>query len=167
MPRQARTKPRRIRLSKLYSFACGRSAFDAPHPSELGGPGFSRVVRANQPDSHDPAASNSISTTKYNAFTFLPKSLFEQFRRVANIYFLITACLAYTDLAPYGSGTAVYPLVLVVSATMIKELIEDLRRKQQVITLILFLLPCMPIQINQIKSLHLIIQTFINSAYLL
>ena len=31
---------------------------------------------------------NYISTSKYNVFTFLPKNLFEQFRRIANAYFL-------------------------------------------------------------------------------
>jgi phospholipid-translocating ATPase len=59
--------------------------------------------------------------------TFLPKSLFEQFRRVASIYFL-----AYTKLAPYDSSTAIGPLVIVILATMLKEAIEDWRRYQQV-----------------------------------
>ena len=32
---------------------------------------------------------NRIQTTRYNILTFLPKNIFEQFRRVANIYFAI------------------------------------------------------------------------------
>ena len=36
---------------------------------------------------------NSVSTTKYNIFTFLPKNLFEQFHRIANFYFLIIIIL--------------------------------------------------------------------------
>jgi hypothetical protein len=32
---------------------------------------------------------NEIKTTRYNILTFLPKNLFEQFHRVANIYFAI------------------------------------------------------------------------------
>ena len=32
---------------------------------------------------------NRIKTTRYNIITFIPKNLFEQFRRVANIYFAI------------------------------------------------------------------------------
>jgi len=32
---------------------------------------------------------NRIRTTRYNILTFIPKNLFEQFRRVANIYFAI------------------------------------------------------------------------------
>ncbi|CAN6336564.1 unnamed protein product [Urochloa humidicola] len=147
-----------LRLSRLYSFACGRRPSVADDPSEssrIGGPGFSRVVNAgaaafHQPHQEDPAAAavaeeqqqqqlaaaggysgNSISTTKYSVVTFLPKSLFEQFRRVANVYFLATACLAYTDLAPFTSSSAVAPLVLVLLATMLKEGVEDWRRNQQ------------------------------------
>jgi len=32
---------------------------------------------------------NRIRTTRYNILTFLPKNIFEQFHRVANIYFAI------------------------------------------------------------------------------
>ncbi len=32
---------------------------------------------------------NRIQTTRYNILTFIPKNLFEQFHRVANIYFAI------------------------------------------------------------------------------
>jgi phospholipid-translocating ATPase len=136
MPEQRRRRPRKFRHTKLYSFACGRSSFGPAEQSQLGGPGFSRVVDTNKADLQDPLSvsfpSNSVSTTKYNVITFVPKSLFEQFRRVANMYFLVTACLSYTDLAPYSGTTAVIPLVFVILATMIKELIEDWRRKQQV-----------------------------------
>src|SRR3989338_700372 len=31
---------------------------------------------------------NKISTTKYNLLTFIPKNLIEQFKRIANLYFL-------------------------------------------------------------------------------
>ncbi|XP_025786909.1 phospholipid-transporting ATPase IC [Puma concolor] len=37
--------------------------------------------------------SNAIKTYKYNAFTFLPMNLFEQFKRAANFYFLVLLIL--------------------------------------------------------------------------
>jgi hypothetical protein len=32
---------------------------------------------------------NSISTSKYNYFNFIPKNLAEQFSKMANLYFLV------------------------------------------------------------------------------
>jgi hypothetical protein len=36
---------------------------------------------------------NRIQTTRYNILTFLPKNLFEQFHRIANIYFALLIAL--------------------------------------------------------------------------
>ena len=38
-------------------------------------------------------ASNHVTTAKYNIISFLPKFLFEQFRRYANVFFLIIGLL--------------------------------------------------------------------------
>ena len=38
-------------------------------------------------------ASNAVVTSKYTAWNFIPKNIYEQFRRVANIYFLIISLL--------------------------------------------------------------------------
>ncbi|CAL9100745.1 unnamed protein product [Musa textilis] len=130
----ARGRIRKLHFSQLYSFACGRSKFDVDH-SQIGGPGFSRVAYANEPDCFEAGilnyGSNYVSTTKYTLATFFPKSLFEQFRRVANIYFLFTGCLSFTPLAPYSAVSAILPLIVVIGATMAKEAIEDWRRYQQ------------------------------------
>lgn len=133
---------KRAGLSKLYSFAtCGKKEFGEEH-SRIGTPGFSRIVYVNDPNSAEAQSLyytlNYISTTKYTLLTFLPKSLFEQFRRVANFYFLLSGCLAFTPLAPYTAVSAILPLLVVIGATMAKEGIEDWRRKSQV----LFLLKC-------------------------
>ncbi|XP_048228704.1 putative phospholipid-transporting ATPase 9 [Ricinus communis] len=125
---------RKLRLSKIYSFGCGKSSFQEDH-SQIGGPGFSRIVVCNEPDSLEAGirnyTDNYVRTTKYTPASFLPKSLFEQFRRVANFYFLVSGILSFTPLSPYGAISAIIPLVFVVGATMVKELIEDLKRKQQ------------------------------------
>ena len=74
---------------------------------------------------------NKISTTKYNAFTFLPKALLYQFIRLANIYFVFMAVLqSIPIISPLGPATAIAPLVFVLSVSLIREAIEDLKRRR-------------------------------------
>ncbi|KAK6241994.1 hypothetical protein SCA6_007383 [Theobroma cacao] len=73
---------------------------------------------------------NSISTTKYNFFTFLPKGLYEQFRRVANLYFLMVSILSATPYSPVHPVTNVVPLSLVLLVSLVKEAFEDWKRFQ-------------------------------------
>ncbi|KAM9225592.1 phospholipid-transporting ATPase IC [Dugong dugon] len=74
-------------------------------------------------------ASNAIKTYKYNVFDFIPVNLFEQFKRVANLYFLILLILQtipqITTLAWY---TTLVPLLLVLGVTAIKDLVDDVTR---------------------------------------
>eukprot|EP00850_Spirogloea_muscicola_P020418 SM000215S06724 [mRNA] locus=s215:178561:182248:+ [translate_table: standard] len=82
---------------------------------EVGG---HRTVCVNdRADSELNHKSNSVSTTKYTALTFLPKGLFEQFRRVANFYFLL--------IFPVHPITHVGSLVLVLAVPLMKEAFED------------------------------------------
>src|ERR1700733_10742326 len=39
--------------------------------------------------------SNKVITSKYNIFTFIPKNLYEQFRRIANFFFLLLVVLQW------------------------------------------------------------------------
>ncbi|PPS02411.1 hypothetical protein GOBAR_AA18264 [Gossypium barbadense] len=130
----ARIRKRSIQLSKLCSFACCRSSSQDEH-AQIGQKGYSRVVYCNEPDSQEQIRlryrRNYVSTTKYTAVNFLPKSLFEQFRRVANIYFLVVACVSFSPLAPYSAPSIILPLVVVIGATMAKEGVEDWRRNLQ------------------------------------
>ncbi|GAV84815.1 E1-E2_ATPase domain-containing protein/HAD domain-containing protein [Cephalotus follicularis] len=72
---------------------------------------------------------NSIQTGKYSVITFLPKNLFEQFHRVAYIYFLVIAVLnQLPQLAVFGRGASVLPLALVLLVTAVKDAYEDWRR---------------------------------------
>ncbi|KAG0249610.1 hypothetical protein BG011_009101 [Mortierella polycephala] len=72
---------------------------------------------------------NRISTSKYNYFTFLPKFLYEQFSKYANIFFLFTACIQQIDgVSPTSRFTTAVPLALVLFATAIKEVMEDFKR---------------------------------------
>lgn len=72
---------------------------------------------------------NSVSTSKYNLLTFLPKFFFEQFSNYANIFFLFTAAIQQIpDISPTNRWSTLVPLVVVLFFTGIKELIEDIKR---------------------------------------
>jgi phospholipid-translocating ATPase len=127
---------KRIHFSKICSFSCFKSSYRDGH-SQIGQKGYSRVVYCNDSDNIEAIqlnyGGNYVSTTKYTAFNFIPKSLFEQFRRVANIYFLVVACVSFSPLAPYTASSIAAPLVAVIGATMAKEAVEDWRRRKQVL----------------------------------
>lgn len=80
--------------------------------------------------------SNYVSTAKYTIFSFLPMSLFEQFRRVANFYFLMISILmligTYTTYydTPYAPWSTLAVLMLVVMISVTKGGLEDLKRHE-------------------------------------
>ena len=77
---------------------------------------------------------NHISTTKYTCATFIPLNLFEQFKKMANLYFLIIMIL---QLIPGLATTnmdwifTLLPLMLVVGISMIKDAFEDNKRRKK------------------------------------
>ncbi|KAJ2524734.1 aminophospholipid translocase [Coemansia sp. RSA 2049] len=72
---------------------------------------------------------NRVSTAKYNFLTFLPKFLFEQFSKYANVFFLFTGCIQQiSGVTPTSRWTTIVPLAVVLAATAVKELAEDLKR---------------------------------------
>jgi len=76
-----------------------------------------------------PFISNSIRSSKYNVWTFLPKQLWYQFSKLANLYFLSVSILQLIPgLSTTGTYTTIVPLLVFVSISMAKELWEDLRR---------------------------------------
>ena len=89
-------------------------------------------------DGKTPFLSNSITTAKYNVFTFLPKFLFEQFRRYSNLFFLAICIfqqlkhpLTGEYISPTSRYVTVIPLMFVLFVTAIKELFEDFQRHQE------------------------------------
>ncbi|KAL8260791.1 hypothetical protein R6Q59_024840 [Mikania micrantha] len=126
----------KIKRSSLYTFGCIRPPVDSQdEPHQCHGPGFSRHVCCNQPHLHQKKphkyCKNYISTTKYNVITFLPKALFEQFRRVANVYFLFAAFLSLTPVSPFSAYSMIAPLAFVIGLSMAKEAVENWHRFMQ------------------------------------
>lgn len=73
--------------------------------------------------------SNKIRTTKYSFLSFLPKNLFEQLHRFANIYFIFLATLNFVPVVEaFEPEISVIPILLVLSVTAIKDVFEDYRR---------------------------------------
>ncbi|KAI6808454.1 putative phospholipid-transporting [Hortaea werneckii] len=105
----------------------GRKKVD---PATLG----PRVIHLNNPPANtvNKYVDNHVSTTKYNFATFLPKFLFEQFSKYANLFFLFTAILQQIpNISPTNRYTTIVPLGIVVAVSAVKEIIEDNRRKSQ------------------------------------
>ena len=90
-----------------------------------------RTVYMNWPEKNEvfEYPSNSISTAKYTGWTFIPKFLFEQFSRYANLFFLLMSIIQLIpNVSPSGRFTTLVPLLCVLGATAIKEIIEDYAR---------------------------------------
>lgn len=76
--------------------------------------------------------SNSIMNNKYNAITFIPIILYEQFKFFFNLYFLLVALSqAIPQLRIGYLSSYVVPLVFVLSITMGKEALDDLQRRRR------------------------------------
>ncbi|XP_069603132.1 phospholipid-transporting ATPase IG isoform X3 [Ranitomeya imitator] len=68
---------------------------------------------------------NRIVSSKYTVWNFIPKNLFEQFRRIANFYFLIIFLVQAIVDTPTSPVTSGLPLFFVITVTAIKQGYED------------------------------------------
>ncbi|CDQ92289.1 unnamed protein product [Oncorhynchus mykiss] len=104
--------------------------FDPPHQSDT-----RTVYIANRFPQHghyvpQRFADNRIISSKYTVWNFVPKNLFEQFRRIANFYFLIIFLVQLMIDTPTSPVTSGLPLFFVITVTAIKQGYEDwLRHK--------------------------------------
>nr|XP_042133090.1 phospholipid-transporting ATPase VA isoform X2 [Peromyscus maniculatus bairdii] len=74
-------------------------------------------------------ADNRLKTTKYTLLSFLPKNLFEQFHRLANVYFVFIALLNFVPAVnAFQPGLALAPVLFILAVTAIKDLWEDYSR---------------------------------------
>ncbi|CAD6565970.1 MAG: aminophospholipid translocase [Alectoria sarmentosa] len=108
-----------------FKFGLGRGK---PDPSTLG----PRLIHLNNPpaNSQNRYLDNHVSTAKYNVATFVPKFLFEQFSKYANLFFLFTAALQQIpNISPTNRYTTIGPLIIVLLVSAGKEMIEDFKRK--------------------------------------
>ncbi|KAL4463532.1 hypothetical protein ABPG72_014935 [Tetrahymena utriculariae] len=100
------------------------------HKNYLKGP-KSQQLRSLTPGVTDyKVASNRIETSQYNWITFLPKNLFIQFSRLANIYFLLIGVCQTVDIISTTNGKpAIYlTLSIITVVSMIKDIAEDRKK---------------------------------------
>lgn len=72
---------------------------------------------------------NHISTTKYNIATFIPKFLFQEFSKYANLFFLFTSIIQQVpNVTPTNRYTTIGTLLTVLVVSAIKEIVEDIKR---------------------------------------
>ncbi|XP_067889384.1 phospholipid-transporting ATPase VA isoform X2 [Heterodontus francisci] len=74
-------------------------------------------------------ANNRLKTTKYTLLSFLPKNLFEQFHRFANVYFVFIVLLNFVPVVgAFQPELALVPVIFILTVTALKDLWEDYRR---------------------------------------
>ncbi|XP_014260089.1 probable phospholipid-transporting ATPase IIB isoform X2 [Cimex lectularius] len=90
-----------------------------------------RTIYISEP-SAEKFPANVIRNQKYNIITFLPMVLFQQFKFFLNLYFLL---MALSQLIPSLRLGYLYtywvPLGFVLTVTIIREAVDDLRRHQR------------------------------------
>ncbi|CAE6457915.1 unnamed protein product, partial [Rhizoctonia solani] len=76
-------------------------------------------------------AANQVVTSKYTLLTFVPRNLLEQFRRIANMFFLAIAILQFFPrFSTISPGLVLLPLIVVLAITAAKDGYEDIKRHQ-------------------------------------
>lgn len=88
-----------------------------------------RLLRGIGVVPHGKFCTNEIVTSKYTVLTFLPKNLFEQFSRIANLYFLAIILLQLIPgVSPIQWYSTAAPLMFVMAMTAAKDLWDDVNR---------------------------------------
>ncbi|XP_064784090.1 phospholipid-transporting ATPase VD-like isoform X3 [Oncorhynchus masou masou] len=135
----------RHRWQQLVAAESGRGRYSAPdavptksspklHNAQLTGKRRTVIAR-HGPYQHEydsvskGCQGNGIRTTKYSLLSFIPMNLFQQFHRVANLYFLFLVMLNWVPVVEaFQKEITMIPLVVVLIVIAIKDALEDYRR---------------------------------------
>jgi len=79
-----------------------------------------------------PYLNNTITSARYSIYTFLPRQLYAQFSKIANIYFLTVAILQMIpSWSTTGTYTTIIPLLIFISISILREGYDDWKRHLQ------------------------------------
>jgi magnesium-transporting ATPase (P-type) len=95
-------------------------------------PSFHVILRTFFRDANAGYRDNSVTTSKYTAWNFVPLFLFQQFSRFANAYFLCVCILQCIPQISITSGipTSIFPLAFVLFFDGLVTAREDYKRHQ-------------------------------------
>ena len=86
-----------------------------------------RTVQVHQPS--DLYNDNYVTTTKYSLWNFVPVCLLNQYKRLANVWFLLMSILSFfPSIAPWEPIAQVFPTIFVLVVALIREAYEDFLR---------------------------------------
>ncbi|CAI5651883.1 unnamed protein product [Oreochromis niloticus] len=90
---------------------------------------YEGLEKGKQPNRY--FTSNAIKTTKYSLLFFIPMNLYEQFHRLANLYFVGLVILNFIpQVNAFQPEIALIPICVILSLTAMKDAWEDFRRYQ-------------------------------------
>ncbi|KAG0186244.1 hypothetical protein DFQ28_008143 [Apophysomyces sp. BC1034] len=92
------------------------------------GEGGERIIYVNNAELNEQQKflHNRVFTAKYTMLTFMPKFLYEEFSKYANLFFLfISGIQQIPGISPTSRYTTLVPLLIVLIITAVKEIVED------------------------------------------
>lgn len=106
-------------------------SFDPLDPEDEHDPSSQRTIAVGQkqPSRFPP---NAVSHAKYTAYSFLPRTLYNEFKFFLNMYFLLVAVSQILPALRIGYlSTYIAPLAFVISVTLGKEAYDDMYRRKR------------------------------------
>lgn len=120
-----------LRIPRVISDGFNRSDLTPGDSEEAPNGEASRYISIGEYPRHT-FPPNAVSNAKYTAWSFLPRTLYNEFSFFYNLYFLLVA-LSQT-IPPLRIGflsTYIYPLAFVLAITLGKEALDDLGRRKR------------------------------------
>ena len=121
--------PKRRGVSRLFQKFRSAPPVLKPDLEEVHDPAFDRHIPVGQPCRFPP---NAVSNAKYTPWSFLPRTLYNEFSFFFNLYFLLIALSQLISQLRIGYlSTYFAPLVFVLVITLGKEAYDDITRRRR------------------------------------